>query len=131
MIETALNAYLLGHTGVAAMVGTRIYPLQAPKGTATPYLVYLKVSSGRRYTHDGFANFQQPRMQISCYAERYLTSGSVVGVKNLAQEVIAAIEAWPGATYIQAAFLEDEKDLTDPDTKLFHIALDFFVDYGA
>jgi hypothetical protein len=131
MIETDLYSYLSTCIALIALVSTRIYPVQAPKEVATPYLVYFKVSPNRKYTHQGFANFQQPRIQISCYATRYITSGSEIGAKSLSQILISALEAWPGAERIQAVQVEDEKDLIDPDTNLYHVAVDFFVSYGA
>ena len=131
MIETDLFTYLSNHASIVALVGDRIYPNLAPKDTPLPYLVYFKVSAARNYTHNGFANLQRVRMQVSCFSDRYLTEGANVGAKSLAQTLISVIEAWTGASGIQSSLVEDEKDLIDPDTKYYHVAVDFFVTYGS
>lgn len=130
MIETELNTYLLANTAVAVIVGTKIYPVLAPKEVVAPFLVYSKVSGSRLMTHNGFANSQTPRLQVSCYAPRYLTSGTEIGARSLAEVVKTALEAWQGSDKIQVVAIENDPDLIDPDTKLFHVPVDFFVVYG-
>lgn len=131
MIETELIDYLTADADIIALVGDRIYPLVAPKDTPLPYLVCTKVSGPRKYTHQGKSGLQRPRMQVSVYGERYFTSGSTPGVKDMAETVMAVIEAWPNAEGVKIAQIEDEKDLIDPDTKLPYIPIDFFVNYGS
>lgn len=128
-MEAVLYSYLSNYGGLTSLVGIRIYPVFAPKGVAFPYVVFFKVSNVRTLTHDGVVNFQKARMQISCYSEDYYTIGALIGVKQIAEQVIAAMEAWSGATSIPSSQHEGEQDLIDPGTKLYHVPLDFFVIY--
>jgi hypothetical protein len=130
VIETELNVYLLANTAVAALVGTKIYPVQAPKDCVAPFIVFNKVSAQREYTHNGFASLQRSRMQVSCYAARYLTNGTEIGARSMAEAVKTALEAWQGSTKIQAIQIENDPDLIDPDTNWYHVPVDFFVVYG-
>lgn len=130
MIETALFQYLSAHVGLTALVGSRIYPMQAPAGAAKPCLVYTLISIDRKQSHDGYSGVQVIRMQISCFAAAWETDGTTVGVKAVAAQVIAAMEAWEGATDIQAVFPAGEQDLFEEETQLYHTPLDFEIWYG-
>lgn len=124
MIEEDLYSYLSTYAGLVALVDTRIYPLVGPQKVTAPYCTYQKISPGRMYSHSGFSGLSKPRMQVSCYGSTYAQ------VKAVAAQVIAAVEAWPGASNIQAAFVENELDMYDPETGLYHVPVDFFVQYG-
>ena len=123
-IESDLYGYLSTYAGLTALISTRIYPLVAPQNVTKPYCTYQKISLERKYSHGGYSGLQRPRLQVSCYAETYEQSRAV------ADQVIAALEAWPGAANIQAVFIENEIDLYDPDTGLQYIPVDFFCYYG-
>ena len=123
-VEADLYAYLSTYAGLTELVGTRVYPLVAPQAVKESYCTYQKISPGRKYSHGGFSNLSRPRIQVNCYATTYAQA------KAIAVQVIAAVEAWPGASNIQAAFVENEIDMYDPDTELYQVPVDFFVYYG-
>jgi hypothetical protein len=130
MIETDLYTYLKSYAGLTALIGTNIFPLVKPQGILIPYILFQKVSNKRETTHGGFATLQKSRIQIDCFADRYITEGSTIGAKNIAEKVIEAIEAWPGASKIQAVLPENETDFYESETQIYHIPIDFFVWYG-
>lgn len=100
------------------------YPLQAPLGTKSPYLTYTKVSSNRKYTHNGFSGLTENRIQIDCVDTSYLQA------KRLAIDVINSLEEWVlDSDKIQAVFKENEVDFFDVETGLFNITLDFIIIY--
>lgn len=123
-IETELYTYLSTYAGLTALVSTRIYPLVAPQKIQEPYCTFQKISSSRQYSHGGYSGLQRPRMQVTCYAPTYEAA------KAISVQVIAAVEAWPGAANIQATFVENETDLYNPDTELYQVPVDFFCYYG-
>lgn len=118
-----LEKDLVGKLKEVTLVNNKFYPLIAPEGTIPPYLVYSKVSSSRGYTLSGYNGTSTARMQISCYAKSYLE------VKNVAQQVIKTLELWSNAKNIQGAFNENEIDMYDEETQLYHTPVDFIIDY--
>jgi hypothetical protein len=56
---------LVGNATVAALVGTRVYPEEAPDKAAMPFIVYT-VGAGEFV--DGSAAMWQAAVTISCYA---------------------------------------------------------------
>lgn len=129
-IETDLYQYLAAYTGLASLVGTRIFPIVAPQSTAMPCVVFIKVSNDRKYSHGGFSGLSETRFQLSCYAEKYETDGATVGALAIAAQVTAAMEAWPGAAGIQAVFADSERHIYEEETGIYHIPLDFIVWHG-
>ncbi len=60
-------------SGIAALVGNRIFPRLAPANTALPYIVYFLVSGVGH--HD--IPYDYPRYQFSCFAGDYDTSRAI------------------------------------------------------
>jgi hypothetical protein len=50
MLEVNQALYQALSAALAGEVGDRIFPRQAPEGTATPYVVYFKSGGSHRYT---------------------------------------------------------------------------------
>jgi hypothetical protein len=67
-IDQALMAYLKGHAGLTALVGTRIHFIRVPQGTALPYVVLIDVSNAIPGDLDGVLDIEQPNKQFSAYA---------------------------------------------------------------
>jgi hypothetical protein len=99
-------------------VGTRIYPAVAPQTATLPYIVYRKVSANKQYAHSGPLSLTFDRVQVSVFSTGYLAG------KTIAGNAITALEGWTDA---QAVFKANELDLYEPDTKVFHIPVDFLI----
>jgi len=125
-LETDLYSYLSTYASLTSLISTRIYPSKAPQEVASPYCVFRKDGNERMYSHQGFSGLSKPSIEVNCYAETYLQA------KAVADQVTAAMEAWPGVNAsVQSVFQEDEQDLTFEDsTELHHILLEFSVMYG-
>jgi len=108
-------------SALSATVGSRIYPVVAKKGAATPYIVYSKTGTNKQYSHDGSSSLTADTIRISVYSTGYLSAKTVV------DSVVTAMESWTDA---QAAFKETEFDLYDDNTKLFSVPLDYLVWHG-
>ncbi len=52
-VETGLAAELLGNAGVAALAGTRVYPLLIPQVIALPSIAYQVIGGPASYSHLG------------------------------------------------------------------------------
>jgi hypothetical protein len=127
-MEEAVIARLLAGSGVAAVVGTRVFPGAHPQGSALPAVVLNRISGGPLYADDGEVGLEQARIQIDCWAETY------TGAKLLARVVTACLSAFDGpvgATTFEFIELENERDLRegggDAASYPFRTALDFVV----
>jgi hypothetical protein len=122
MIEANMRTYLDESTSMTSTFYLRV----ATQDAVAPYGVVFKVSPGKDYTHSG-SGLSQSRLQCSCFADTYYAA------KTMARQVITDMEAWSTksttatSTGVQTVFLDGEVDLFDDDSKVFHVALDFFI----
>jgi len=104
----------------ATTAGTAVYGGGRAASVTPPYIVFFVVSENRLYAHDGEVGLSRPRVQVSCFADTY------TGAVDLAGEVIAELESWAEVSH---AMQDNEQDLYEEDTGLYHIPLDFFIGY--
>jgi hypothetical protein len=67
-LDVAVVALLEAHPGLAALIGTRLYPERLPDQPGFPALTYKEVSEVPTYAHDGDANYDKSRFQFDCWA---------------------------------------------------------------
>jgi hypothetical protein len=90
-VEAALRTHLLDDASIAALVGTRIYPIRAPQGETTlPRIVYQRIGNETLISHEGFGGHQTTQIQIKVVASTY------AGAKALAKLVEQQAEAFRG-----------------------------------
>lgn len=116
-IEEALFARLKAQVPTVA---NRVYAGIAPQTVTKPYLTYHKLSPGFTYAHDGRSKLAGPRIQVSVFAETYLSA------KAVEKEVITALEDWR-TDKVDGAFVESAQDLHEQETGLHHIPIDAFI----
>lgn len=106
-LEEGLVAYLAANEGVAALVGTRIYPLVVPQDAALPALAYQRISSPREHVHTGASGLVRARIQVTN------VGGTYSAAKALAETVRVAMDGYSGAmgtVAVGAALLMNEND---------------------
>lgn len=124
VIEQAIMTALLAASTISNLVVKRIYFATAPQDVVNPYIVFFKVSSVRVASHDGASGLAAARFQFSCFAETYKEA------KSIALALQGVLEGYSGtlgaAGGVQTSvFYENEQDLYEQDSKLFHIAVDY------
>lgn len=115
-MEASLFSFLTGNAGIAALVGTRVYPGIIPQSGVQPCIVYNKSSRGRQQTFCSTSNLMVTRLEIDCYADTYIQSVA------LANAVTAALQEFSGDMYgtdVPRIFLENEIDLSDIEPGLY------------
>lgn len=114
-------AQALTAPAVVAIAGDRVFPNVLIEGVALPAVVYQVVSQIPQSSFDGSFDTRlfQSRVQIDCYARRYLDA------QNLAAAVGAAIEALSSSS--AAAWMEAQRDLFDNETQYHRVSMDFSV----
>jgi len=126
-IEQAIKKELLADSGIKSLIGERLYYVKAPQDVAKPYVVFLKASGPREYSHDGASKLARPRFQFSCFAMTYYEA------KQIAEAIRAAIEAFSGTmggtggVEVGSCFCINESDIYEEDTRLFHVAVDYLI----
>lgn len=58
---------LKDNAGVSALVGTKIYPMVAPQGTASPLVVYQRIDNDPNDTKTGTSKLDFHRVQITAW----------------------------------------------------------------
>jgi hypothetical protein len=124
-MEAALIAYLLADTPVTSVVGTRIYPVDRPQGSAFPALTVTRISGGPLYAEDGEVSLDNGRVQVDCWALTYTTA------KDLAALVLNRLSAAHSVSGFRLITLSDERDIreggSDAAEYPFHVSQDYDV----
>lgn len=127
LIEQAILTALFANASVKGVVADRIYYVQAPQGVTAPYVVFFKVSGPRVHSHDGASGLAHPRFQFSCFAKTYAAAKQIAGYIQTVLQGYSGTLGGTGGVTVRGCFYENETDLYEPDTGLFHIALDFYI----
>lgn len=82
-----------GNAGVTAAIGAanKVYPEEAPQGTARPYVTILDLTPGRTDLLDGTPDLEASRVQIDVWANTYSQKNAIMAA------VLAAL--LPGGTF--------------------------------
>jgi hypothetical protein len=125
-ILEGLHAYLSAQAGITAKVSTRIYQNVVPQNVAKPYLTLEQISVTTRYTHQGDADLDTARIQISAIGDT-LKSANEVSIA-----VHTALSGYVGAmssvnTY--GTFRDNKQNFYEDDTKLHVSTQDYFITY--
>ena len=115
--ETALYTRLTTHSGTAALISTRCYPMLMPQNPTLPAVVYQRVSSSGQ---QGTTDRRALRFQISSWATTY------AGAVALAVQVRGALEDYSNVT-IRMGRIVNQIDDFDEATELQRVILDVFI----
>jgi len=100
-LRTVVYDRCVGHAGIAALVGIRVYPDRLPEDVTYPAITYLAPVSenGATYrTHDGAGGRKESRVQFNSYAE----TGD--GADALADQVRVAWDGYQDGCTVGRAF---------------------------
>lgn len=127
VIEEALYTYLSSHTGLTVLVSNRIYPVVMPQGTTLPAVTFSKVSGPRVHAMNRDAGLAHPRFQVSCWGATYKQAKDVAAQVRAALQDFKGTMGGAGGVVVSGVFIQDENDLYEPGTHVYHIALDFII----
>jgi hypothetical protein len=117
--ESIVYSYLIGGSpsAVSALVGTRVYYVQAPQDVARPYVVYTLVAGTPQNQFDGTPGIEQYRVQIDAYTDEAQGAGAARALLKACRD---ELEWGNRAHCISENFIDFE-----PDTRLFRASADF------
>lgn len=129
ILEQALYNYLSTASGVVAVVGTGVYPMRLPQDAPLPALVYHQVSGPRVRTFGGDQG-GTPRFQVTGIGKTYLDAKSAANAARAALEGYAGTMGGVGGVDVKAIQQVNQADAFEPQTQLYHSAVDFIITYG-
>jgi hypothetical protein len=116
--EKYLVATLKGNAQLAALVGTNIFPIIIPQGTAFPCISYQRISGMPANTLSGHSGLEEIDLQIDVWAKTYTEA------KAIAKAVRAAMPA-SGTPF--SARLRMDEDLPGDDGTYFRVSMEYTV----
>lgn len=105
--EAVLRAALVANTSVTSMVGTRIYPLLAPKTAALPFVVWRRAGITREHTLAGPMGMPNVSVEMQSLAATYEDA------REVADRVRLVLDGYGGTvnnTEVKNVSLENEVD---------------------
>jgi len=127
IIEQAILTELNTTAGLTALVGQRIYYTKAPQDVLEPYIVFIKVSSIRNHSYTGSSHFAESRFQFSIYSTTYAETKTIAKqLQTILECTSGNIGTAPGVD-VGAIYYDNETDLFEPETRLYHLACDYLI----
>lgn len=126
--EGDLVTYLRAHAGLAALVGTRIYPADLVQDVTYPAVVYQRVSGIRLHV----ASFVRARYQFTCWAQTTASAHGYDTAKAVGAQMVSALENYHGSFGTAHGFSQLESDFdgpTDPTAGLYSVVVDARIHY--
>lgn len=121
--EPDVRTFLLADAAIAALVGTRVHPLNLPQKSTLPAVTVERIDTTRESTHDGPEGMQRARMRVSCWALTLLAA------RDLADKVRRRLHGFVGTmgagTVVQASFMDSDSDDFQSDPEMYVADLDF------
>ncbi len=104
MIGSSLYNLLSSHTQLTALVGTQIYPVQAPQGKKDPMVIYGIVKQEAHHSKDRLSPEDWYEVDIVVYSKDY------DNMQTISKEVRAALDGANGViagnTISQVSFMD-------------------------
>lgn len=124
-VEAAIYDRLSGYAGLTSLVGTRISPGFKLQDGNLPAVTYQRVTAQRFSAMSVDSGVVKARYQIDVWAATY---ASAIAVREAVRGALQRYNTAIGTT-IYDVYLSSETDLYENDTKQYHIAMDFEVNY--
>jgi hypothetical protein len=125
-VETAIVKHLRDTVGVSAVVGTKVYRVIAPQGTAAPFVVVSCISEDVTPLAGADMSLRSASVQVDCYAA---SNAAVLALAAEAKEALSRKSGtWDGVV-VQQCFFDGTMDDFEVDTLLYRRTTDLTVWY--
>lgn len=126
-LET-LSGYQSGNIpDLAAVVGSRIFPVKVGQGTALPYGVFTQISNDEDIVHSGKSGWGSMRVQYDFYAAEFHKAYDAARALRSAFEGKSVQIAT--STLICFCRVETEFDEFDHEERIYRRSLDLLFEY--
>lgn len=126
MSEAAVYARATAHAGLAALVGTRVYPSNLPQSPTLPAVAYTRISRSRESVMGIDTDLARGRYQLTVFAPTYLVA------KLVLEQIRAAFQRYRGTSagvVVDETFIENDRDGYDPTLGLHAPSIDILMHY--
>lgn len=129
MIEQGVFAHLCADPVVAALVGTRIYPLVIPQRVGgepavMPCVVHQRVDVRRQVKFCGTDDLVRSVVQLDCYATSLAAAATLAAATRGA---LVDFQGMMGADVVKATHLDYESQIASPDPGLHRVMQRFIL----
>ena len=127
MIEDALYGRLSQDMTLTGLIAGRVYPVMAPQGVPSPYLVFLKIvemASGTLCAQDPMV---RDLFQFDSYAKTFKQSLTIA--KAMRDSLIDFRGAMDGI-HVASIRLDNEMHVLEPEPGLFRVSTSLFIWHG-
>ena len=116
-MEQAIHDILKDDAAVAAVIGTRIYPLIIPQWTLFPCITYQRITDTPTNDKDGVSRLDVIKIDIDMWGDKYST------LKDLKTKVRTALDNFDGTKtgFTINVIFEAEQDLFEMEADSYHI----------
>lgn len=126
-LERDFRDFLAASTRVQTHVGSsnaaRIFPSVVPEGRSLPALVYQRVTTNRRYSHDGATGMATVRMQVDSYSRDQVA----FDLSDAVRKTVDAFDGTMDGLRVRAVFGQDEQVTWDADSETYRVRQDYMV----
>jgi hypothetical protein len=121
-LGTLVYDMLANDAGVAAIVGTRIYPVLLPQDTLYEAITYQRISSTPQ---NGSTTLRETRYQINCWALTYAEAQALASAVRARAEEYTDTDQAPAIKMTQVV---NELDDYDSDAQVYRVIVDVIFD---
>lgn len=129
-LESSLFTFITGDAVIGPLIGTRMYPMKLPQSPTLPAMSYFRVTSGQEYELEGQEVGVRPaRFQFDCWDKE---PNGYEGILALGAAVRARLSGYMGAMgadTVQGIMIEDEMDLYEAETQIWHRVIEAVIWY--
>lgn len=119
-LETALVTALRAHSGLAALVAQRIYPVRLPQGATLPAVVYQRISTVRESALGRVVAGASVRVQFTVWGATHQAA------QDTADQVRLALLAFTAAPVVDMELEGDVHD-AEPQTETYRVLVDALI----
>lgn len=122
-VEELLYSHLTGDSGVQALVGSRVYPVELPQECTLPAVRYQLISRNELHVHPPTPLLAIRRYQIDGFGTTYATA------KALEAALKTSLYGFNQQAYacILSTFIESMRDESDPEVDGFSTSMDILI----
>lgn len=136
-LRPALRSWLLADAAVAAVVSTRVYPIQLPQGQRQASIVYNRISERGDYHTQGPSGLIETRMQIDAWAPLVDDASDLADkIKDRMDDLRHSTVSFGTASpiefvIVQGSFLDSGREDYDSSADMHRMSRDYLIWYAS
>lgn len=123
-LESGLFSLITTDAGVAALMGTRLYPSILPQDAVLPAGTYQRIAGPVGYAHDGEAGVDFVLMQVSLFDDVLL---DLIALREAVRSAVSGYRGTVASETFDGVRVMNQLQDFDVDTTLYVVHLDLMV----